>query len=229
MRAALDRLCGAGKWRAYCISLPRCTERRAAFTAWAAAVDLPFSFWDAVDKLDLSGEPVVRVGKVPSAGAEACRRSHEALYRHCLGQPEAYFLILEDDAGYGAAVARGDCDAGNEDNSPIIEFTAAVGRSGLPWAMVQFGYHTAATTQIALYNPAVDKRLYRYDVADQAHAILFRKKTVRELLDLCSQEKFQARPIDGIINIYQTRRMGLCIGPEVSLIRQVDSKSFIWE
>jgi hypothetical protein len=150
-----------------------------------------------------------------------------------LGQPEAFAFILEDDAGTRAASASGDCDAvttgDSSDCDAITEFTAAVGRSGLSWAMVQFGYHTAATTQIALYNPAVDKRLYRYDVADQAHAILFRKKTIRELLDLCSQDRFRARPIDGIINIYQTRRMGLCVGPEVSLIRQVDSKSFIWE
>ena len=223
MRAALDALCGAGKWRAYCISLRRCEERRAAFTAWAAGVDLPFSFWDATDKLDLSGA-TVKVGGKPSLGAEACRRSHEALYRHCLGEPEPYVFILEDDAGFkvcAADLTAGKCEA-------VTNFIAAVAKSNLSWAMIQFGYHTASTTQMALFKP-VDKRIFRYDVADQTHAILFKKKTVKELLDLCGQEKSRARPIDGILNIYQTRRVGLCIGPERSLIHQVDHVSYIWQ
>lgn len=232
MRAALDALCGAGKWRAYCISLKRCEGRRAAFTAWAAGVDLPFSFWDATDKLDLSGA-TVKVGGKPSLGAEACRRSHEALYRHCLAQPEPYVFVLEDDAGFKVCAAdltaSGDCDAGFHSKcEAVTDFIAAVAKSNLSWAMIQFGYHTAATTQMSLFKP-VDKRIFRYDVADQMHAILFKKKTVRELLDLCSQEKSRARPIDGILNIYQTRKVGLCIGPEHSLIHQVDPVSYIWQ
>ena len=64
-------------WKAYCISLPRCIERRQRFTAWAQEIGLTFQFWDAVDKRSLDQATILSGGEL-SMGATACRLSHEA-------------------------------------------------------------------------------------------------------------------------------------------------------
>ena len=70
MNSFLDKFCGKDKWSVYCISLERCTERRINFTNWANSVDLTFTFFDAIDKRDLT-EAVCVVGQESSIGATA--------------------------------------------------------------------------------------------------------------------------------------------------------------
>jgi GR25 family glycosyltransferase involved in LPS biosynthesis len=219
----LNRNCGQGKWKAYCISLKRCTERRNNFTVWANDVGLTFDFFDAIDKKNLTQDILdsngIIVGKEISSGATACRFSHEALYDLALKDGAEYIFILEDDAGFVHST--------KED---LEEFLKALekSKSKLRPSMIQFGFHTATKTQYNLFYKSISDLIYKYDYADQTHAILYTSKTISMLYDLCKNKKHIRKPIDAIINVFQINNMGLCLGPSSSLIEQVDSVSYIW-
>jgi GR25 family glycosyltransferase involved in LPS biosynthesis len=214
MDTFLDKFCGKDKWQAYCISLQRCTERRANFEAWAKHVELTFTFFDAIDKRDLK-EAVCLVGNEPSLGATACRLSHEALYEEASKTNKEWILIFEDDAGFKKS---------NKTN--LCKFLDALSSSRLRPQMVQFGYHTAEKLMMNLIWKSIDPILYKYEAADQTHAILYKKKTINDLMGLCATEVHKKKPIDAVLNVWQ--RKNSCIGPETSVIEQVDPISYIW-
>jgi GR25 family glycosyltransferase involved in LPS biosynthesis len=214
MDAFLDKFCGKDKWAAYCISLERCTERRANFEAWAKHVELTFTFFNAIDKRDLT-EAVCLVGDEPSLGATACRLSHMALYEVAASTNKEWILIFEDDAGFK-----------NSSKADLYKFLDVLSSSKLRPQMVQFGYHTAEKLMMNLIWKTIDPMIYKYEAADQAHAILYRKKTITDLMGLCSIEVHKKKPIDAVIIVWQ--RKNSCIGPETSVIEQVDPISYIW-
>lgn len=214
MDAFLDKFCGKGKWSAYCISLERCVERRANFEAWAKHVDLTFTFFDAIDKRNLT-EAVCIVGNEPNMGATACRLSHEALYKEIATTSNEWVMIFEDDAGFK-----------NSNQANLYKFLDVLSKSKLRPQMVQFGYHTAEKLMMNLVWKTIDPMIYKYEAADQAHAILYRKKTITDLMGLCSIEAHKKKPIDAVIIIWQ--RKNSCLGPETSVIEQVDPISYIW-
>ena len=214
MDAFLDKFCGKNKWQAYCISLERCTERRANFEAWAKEIDLTFTFFNAIDKRDLT-EAVCLVNQEPNMGATACRLSHEALYKEVASTTNEWVMIFEDDAGFKKS---------NKTN--LYKFLEALSNSRLRPQMVQFGYHTAEKLMMNLIWKSIDPILYKYEAADQTHAILYKKKTITDLMGLCAKEAFKKKPIDGVIILWQ--RKNSCIGPETSVIEQVDPISYIW-
>jgi glycosyl transferase family 25 len=214
MDAFLDKFCGKDKWAAYCISLERCTERRSNFEAWAKHVELTFTFFDAIDKRNLK-EAVCLVGKEPSLGATACRLSHEALYEMADKTNKEWIMIFEDDAGFKKS---------NKTN--LYKFLDALSSSRLRPQMVQFGYHTAEKLMMNLIWKSIDPMIYKYEAADQTHAILYKKKTINDLIGLSKKEIYKKKPIDALIIVWQ--RKNSCIGPETSVIEQVDPISYIW-
>ena len=217
----LNRYCGRYKWKAYCISLKRCTERRNNFTEWANNVGLSFEFFDAIDKNNLTEETLdskgVIVGKETIPGATACRLSHEAIYDIALKDGTDYVFILEDDAGFVKST-----------KADLEEFLKALEQSKLKSSMVQFGFHTCTKVQYNLLNRSVNPLIYKYEYADQAHAILYRSKAISMLRELCLAKQHLRKPIDAIINVFQINKMGACLGPCESVIEQVDSISYIW-
>ena len=214
MEEFLDGFCGKNKWSSYCISLERCTERRSKFTEWAASINLPFTFFDAIDKNNLE-EATCIVGKDPSIGATACRKSHEALYERILQEDKDWIIIFEDDAGFKES-----------SKEKLYHFLDKLVKSKLRPQMIQFGYHTSLKLMMNLIWKSIDPCIYKYESADQCHAILYRRKTIEDLLKLCKDEKHKGRPIDAIINLWQNKNS--CVGPEKSVIEQVDPISYIW-
>ena len=100
MNKILNELVGENNWKAFCISLERCQERRANFSNWANDVDLSFQFWNATDKNTLE-EAFVKVNNILNLGATACSLSHYHLYKYLLKTYDCkYFFILEDDCGF---------------------------------------------------------------------------------------------------------------------------------
>ena len=215
----LDKMCGKDKWAAYCISLKRCVERRSNFTKWAESIDLTFEFFDAIDKLNLNASDIdahgTIVGKEISPGATACRMSHEALYKKILTDKIQWVFILEDDAGFI-----------HSSKEELYEFCKTLVSSTIKPGMFQFGYHTASKIPYSCLRPSAHPSLYKYEYADQAHAILYKRNTIEVLDLLCKDPRNIRHPIDAVINIWQ--RKNTCIGPEISIIEQVDPISYIW-
>jgi hypothetical protein len=215
MDALLTSFCKA-PWKAYCISLPRCTERRERFTQWAEENGLRFSFWDAVDKRDLSYATVLS-GNQMSMGATACRQSHEALWEHCLQDNETkYFFLLEDDAGF--------CSKSLEDLKGFLE---GVAKTGKTWSALQFGFGTMTGADLHLMSRRIPPGIFQVDFCDQTHAILYSRKAIEHMLELSRNPQFQTRPSDGLLLTFVQKKKGLVLAPASSIIEQTDTISYI--
>jgi len=138
-----------------------------------------------------------------------------ALYEVAASTNKEWILIFEDDAGFK-----------NSSKADLYKFLDVLSSSKLRPQMVQFGYHTAEKLMMNLIWKTIDPMIYKYEAADQAHAILYRKKTITDLMGLCSIEAHKKKPIDAVIIVWQ--RKNSCVGPETSVIEQVDPISYIW-
>lgn len=222
MDTILNHFCQGKPWKAYCISLPRCQERRQRFTEWATVNGLTFTFWDAFDKRNLTEEDCVKqrvnVAGELSKGAIACRISHKCLWNHILENEKhiLYFFILEDDAGFKAKTLK-----------DIETFLKNVSLSKESWAAIQFGFGTMTGTQLSLLKPGVSKNIFRPDFTDQMHAILYKRSLIQELKLLSENPRFRTRPSDGLILAYVQQRKGNILCPAESIIEQTDSVSYI--
>lgn len=222
MDAILNHLCEGKPWKAYCISLPRCEERRQRFTVWASQHGLTFTFWDAFDKRNLTEEesskrPINVAGK-PSSGALACRISYEKLWDYILqndtGIPNIF--ILEDDAGF---LTKSLEDFGS--------FSKNIVSLKEKWLAIQFGFGTMTGTQMSLLRPGVSKNIFRVDFSDQTHAILYKRSSIRELKRLSELPRYRTRPADGLLLALIQERKGPIFCPAESIIEQTDSISYI--
>lgn len=207
-------------WKAYCISLPRCTERRERFQTWADENSLSFTFWDAFDKRDMSKdlfeEKKVLVADEYNAGATACRISHESLWNHCLEQKEEYFFILEDDAGFKSK--------GLDD---LRQFLEGVSKSRKPWSILQFGFGTMTGSELHLISGRIPKGIFQTDFCDQMHATLYSRQAIQDLYLMSQDPKYKTRPSDGLLLTYIQKKKGIVLCPAKSIIEQTDTISYI--
>jgi GR25 family glycosyltransferase involved in LPS biosynthesis len=207
-------------WKAYCISLPRCTERRERFQAWAQENKLSVTFWDAYDKREMSEdvfeEKKVFVADHSNRGATACRISHEELWKECLQQKEEYFFILEDDAGF--------LTKSLEDVKGFVE---GVFKSRKSWSILQLGFGTMTGSHLHLLSSRIPKGIYHVDFCDQTHAILYTRQAIQEMYALSQDPKYKTRPSDGLLLAYVQKKKGIVLAPETSVIEQTDSTSYI--
>lgn len=201
-------------WKAYCISLPRCTERREQFTRWASENGLTFTFWDAVDKRELSQATVVSAN-VLSLGATACRLSHEALWAHCLQDKDCkYFFLFEDDAGFKS--------------QGLQEFAAFLeGAKQVSWSVLQFGFGTMTGSELHLLRKRVPPGIFQVNFCDQTHALLYTRQAVETMLELSHNPAFLTRPSDGLLLTFVQKKKGIVLAPSDSIIEQVDTISYI--
>jgi GR25 family glycosyltransferase involved in LPS biosynthesis len=222
MDRLLTKFCGGKPWKAYCISLPRCDERRKRFSAWASENRLTFQYWDAFDKKNLTDEICtqrqVNVAGQPSKGALACRISYEQLWNSILekdaGIPNIF--ILEDDAGF--------LKKNLADFETFLNRLASTNES---WMAVQFGFGTMTGTQLSLLKPGVSQNIFRVDFSDQTHAILYKRSAIRELKALSENPRYRTRPADGLVLAMIQQRKGAIYAPSESILEQVDPISYI--
>ena len=212
----LSNFCKA-PWKAYCISLPRCLERRERFTQWAQENALRFTFWDAIDKQTLSHPTVLSANQL-SLGATACRLSHEALWQHCLLQDKTvqYFFILEDDAGFK-----------QKSLEDLKRFLEGITKITKPWSILQFGFGTMTGSEVHLMSKRVPPGIFQVDFCDQTHAILYTRQAIQDMLDLSQNPAYQTRPSDGLLLTYVQKKKGNVYAPATSIIEQTDTISYI--
>jgi hypothetical protein len=215
MDTVLSSFC-KGPWKAYCISLPRCTERRQRFAQWAGDNQLTFSFWDAVDKQTLS-YPTVISGNQLSLGATACRQSHEALWKHCLQEKDIrFFFLLEDDAGFHSK--------GLEDLKGFLE---GVTKTGKAWSALQFGFGTMTGSDLHLMSKRIPPGIFQVDFCDQTHAILYTRQAIQQMLELSQNPLYATRPSDGLLLTFVQKKKGIVLAPASLIIEQTDTISYI--
>ena len=222
MDKIINTFCQGKPWKAYCISLPRCIERRQRFSDWANQNGLTFTFWDAFDKRELTEEDCqkrqVNVAGIPSKGALACRISYEKLWTHILEKDNGIpnIFILEDDAGFRSKKLE-----------DFETFLKSLTFTNEKWIAVQFGFGTMSGTQMGLLKPGVSKNIYRADFIDQTHAILYKRSTIRELKALSDNPRYRTRPADGLFLALVQQRKGAVFCPAESIIEQTDTVSYI--
>ena len=202
-------------WKAYCISLARCTQRRETFRQWTHDSGLTCTFWDAVDKRNLATATVIS-GNELSMGATACRLSHEALWKHCLEEDTSvqYFFILEDDAGFQRKTF--------EDLKRFCE-----GVHSKSWSILQFGFGTMTGCELHLISKRVPPGIFQVDFCDQTHALLYTRKAVEEMLILSNDIRYQTRPSDGLLLTFVQKKKGIVLAPATSIVEQIDTTSYI--
>jgi GR25 family glycosyltransferase involved in LPS biosynthesis len=211
MNKILDDLVGENNWKAYCISLERCSDRRKNFDKWTNDIDLNFQYWNATDKNTLE-EAFVKVNGILNMGATACSLSHYHLYKHLLKTYDCdYFFILEDDCGFK-----------NSSKDELFEFMKHINRFNFNWDMLWFGYHETGFKRLT---PITSHICYVVNT-HLSHAFFVK----RELLEFILQifEVAKEHPIDWVIDITRQKK-AVTLGPVKTIIDQVDDYSFIWD
>lgn len=209
-------------WKAYCISLPRCLERRKLFSEWANDIGLSFTFWDAFDKRDLKPEQFeskkVVVGNLYSQGATACRISYETLWEHIVTHESHLqtILIFEDDAGFRSKSFH-----------ELKEFLESSKRLPKPWSILQLGFGTMTGSDLRLMSARNPPNIFQVDFCDQTHATVYTKKAIESMLELARNPNYKTRPSDGLLLTYIQKRLGVVYAPRTSIVEQVDSISFL--
>ncbi len=221
---AMDTLFSAllpSPWKAYCISLPRCTERRETFSKWAHENGLTFTFWDAFDKREMGPETFtskrVLVGQVYCKGATACRISHESLWTHILtNEPTLQSIVIfEDDAGFGSNKL--------DDLRVFLE-----GSKKIPnWAILQLGFGTMTGSELSLLSNRYPPKVYQTNFCDQTHAMIYKRDALLKMNELAKNPQFQTRPSDGLLLAFIHKKQGIVLAPERSILVQTDSISYI--
>ncbi len=216
MDAILTSFC-KGPWKAYCISLPRCQDRRDRFRQWATTHQLPFTFWDAVDKRTLTTATVFS-GNSMSLGATGCRLSHEALWHHCLAEDKTTqcFFILEDDAGFKQKSLK-----------DMKQFLDGVSKVKNPWSLVQLGFGTMTGSELHRLSKRVPPGIFKVDFSDQMHAVLYTRQAIQDLLHLAENPSYQKQPSDGLLLTYILKKKGNVYAPAESIVEQTDTISYI--
>jgi hypothetical protein len=178
---------------------------------------MPFSFWDAVDKRDLT-QATVLSGNQLSLGATACRMSHEALWRHCLEKEKEtqFFFIFEDDAGFKTKGVQ-----------ELLTFFKQIQQSSARWDLLQLGFGTMTGTELHLLSKRVPPGIFQASFCDQTHALLYTRKAIHEMLSLSTDPRYQTRPSDGLLLTYSLKKKGIILAPRTSLIEQTDTVSMI--
>ncbi len=208
-------------WKAYCISLPRCKERRKNFTEWAKEHSLSFTFWDAFDKQEMTDqvfqEKGVLVANAYSKGATACRISHESLWNHIVrNEPSLQTIVLfEDDAGFRS-----------KNLTHLKDFLEGV-RKLPPWSILQLGFGTMTGSDLRLLSPRNPPDIFQTDFCDQTHAMIYTRKALQAMLELSKQDKYKTRPSDGLLLAFIQKRLGIVYAPRTSILEQVDTVSYI--
>ena len=209
-------------WKAYCISLSRCTERRALFSQWAQEIGLTFTFWDAFDKQSLTPEEFeskkVVVGNDFSKGATACRISHERLWQHILLNDTSckYSLIFEDDAGFRSKTI-----------AELKEFLQGAQKLAKPWSILQLGFGTMSGAELQLLSSRNPPNIFQVDFCDQTHAMVYTKEAIQKMSQLSQSLQYKTRPSDGLLLAFIQKRMGIVYAPRTSIVEQIDTISYI--
>jgi len=209
-------------WKAYCISLPRCTERRQQFQHFASEHQLTFTFWDACDKQTLPEElyeqKKVMVGGQFSKGATACRISHEDLWSHILLNDTKYktIVIFEDDAGFKSKSFQ-----------DLEVFFKGVSRLQKPWSALQLGFGTMTGSDLHLLSGRNPECIFKVDFCDQTHAIIYTREAIQGMFTLSNMKKYKTCPSDGVFLAYVQRNMGTVYAPRTSILEQIDTISYI--
>ena len=226
MKELLDGLCGKDNWVAYCINLKRATQRRATFQAWADSINLPFTFFEATDKLNLTEDDyklcdVWVNGTARCAGATACRLSHHRLSEHFLSaHPNVeYCFFLEDDAGFKQP---------QQDWNNFVNFVSDIKQYNLKWDLLHLGYHDTGFRRMEQIAPHV-AHVHNTHVT---HAMLMNRKMVENHLRILrhSNPKIFSLPVDWTCDLLRQYKVGVTLGPLQSVFHQVDTTiSFIWD
>lgn len=205
-------------WKAYCISLPRCTERRQRFTEWAQEIGLTFQFWDAVDKRDLATPSVLSGGEL-SLGATACRLSHEALWRHIVDHDtEEFFFLLEDDAGFKSKTFQ--------DLTVFLKGVTTIQKQK-PWSILHLGFGTMTGSDLHLLSKRNPPGIFQTNFCDQTHAMLYTRQAIQTMLTLSRNQAYTTRPSDGLLLAFVQTKKGLVLAPKQSIVEQTDTVSYI--
>ena len=211
-------------WKAYCISLPRCQERRTTFSHWAQEIGLTFTFWDAFDKQNLTSAQFeskkVLVGNEFSKGATACRISHESLWHHIvLHEPHLQtILIFEDDAGFRSKTI-----------AEFKQFFLNIKKLKKSWSILQLGFGTMTGSDLHLFSSRNPPDIFQVDFCDQTHAMVYKKDAIEKIFTLAQTEKYKTRPSDGLLLAFIQKRIGIVYAPRTSIVEQVDTVSYISE
>jgi GR25 family glycosyltransferase involved in LPS biosynthesis len=217
MNSLLTAVLHGKSWKAYCISLPRCTDRRQRFQAWADSIDLSFTFWDATDKQSLpSGTQGCLVANKVSLGATACRKSYELLFSHILSHPVDYVFILEDDAGFKSKTWN-----------HLIEFLRGIQLSKPNWDILQFGFGTMTGVELHLLYRKIPPGIFQANFTDQTHANLYTRDAIIQIQSFLQEPTYTSSPIDGIILKYIQKKKAKVLAPSVSILEQTDTISYI--
>jgi hypothetical protein len=219
----LNNLLGINNWNAYCINLDVATDRKKCFSSWASDIGLTFEFWKATDKNTLTSEDykecdVVVNNEFKSPGATACRLSHLRLFRYLLKQfpNKEYFFVFEDDCGFS-----------NNNNTVnkkqmLYQYIEDVTEYKTNWDMLLFGYHDTGVKQLS---PISDK-LNLVIRAHLAHATIYKRSVLENILYICDQQGTKQLPFDWITDILRELK-SITIGPKHSIIDQIDNFSYI--
>lgn len=209
-------------WKAYCISLPRCQQRRETFSTWAAENGLTFTFWDACDKQtlpeDYYEQKKVLVADQFSKGATACRISHESLWGHIVLHDSNYktIIIFEDDAGFKSKSLQ-----------DLQEFLKGVSKLSKPWSALQLGFGTMTGSDLHLMSARNPIDIFQVDFCDQTHATIYTREAIQGMITVSGMKKYKTCPSDGLLLAYVQRKMGIVYAPRTSIVEQVDTISYI--
>lgn len=214
MNNVLNDLVGENNWVSFCVSLAKCHNRRHNFQEWCKTIDLKCNFWDAVDKNDLKENEVytyVNNGftQFLSPGATACSMSHIALCKYLLEHFTCdYFLIFEDDAGFKKS-----------NKTELCSFIKNIKKSNIQWNILWFGYHETGYQD----RFAVTENIQFIRSCHLSHAFLIDRKSCQRLVEIYDSHKSLA--YDWILDI--VKKEGSCLGPNNTIIDQVDAESTI--
>lgn len=242
MDAALDACLGKNNVEVYCISLPHATDRRRRFEAFASSIGMTFSFWNAIDKQNLTPEDLkmacVRIGDAHCPGASACRLSiHQCLESFYQHSTKDYILILEDDAGFetnGRTTPSSSSEMSNLQD--LIRFLEDCCKHNEKnpydrWLQVWFGYYDDDRTNFRPFHTHQTEKVLTSSLAYQClgtsctHAMLFRRDTVELLLFGLLRMEGRHLPIDWFTKTMMADVLTLI--PPKTIIAQTDDYSYV--
>lgn len=211
MNKILDELVGDNNWKAYCISLNRCIERREKFTEWAKEIELNFNYWDATDKNEIT-DAYVKVNNILNMGATACSLSHYNLYKYLLKNYKcSYFFILEDDCGFKTS-----------SKEELYEFMKHIKNFNFNWDVLWFGYHETGFKKMTQITSHINYIMNTH----LSHALFVRREIIEFIVQI--YETVKELPIDWVIDITRQKKC-ITLGPVKTIIDQVDNFSYIWD
>lgn len=222
--SVLNSFLGENNWKAYCINLDIAKDRRDSFLQWSDLIGLTFDYWKATDKNTLTHDDynkcdVIINNTIKSPGATACRLSHLRLFKHLLETYPSvnYFLVFEDDCGF-----KNSNTSLENKKEELFDFINAIKDGNFNWDSIVFGYHDTGAKQLL---PLSDKLNFVLR-SHLAHATIYKRSVLEEILFLCEQKETKNLPFDWITDILRNLK-SITVGPKDSIIDQVDNFSYI--